>query len=184
VSEYSNRRISHRRWLTNRVSRIALVVVLVLGALLVVLELVVDGKPTGAARALEVITGETAIVAFMAGVLSTAIGAVAFPSRGYWAPGDNELPVWGWWARRLTRVGIRLFWVGFLVAILTTVLVFTAMSFDLISTSAGNVLARVMISVSQAGFMLMIVSSVVWIVAEHGTRRRRRILERHTDGAL
>ena len=183
MSEFTTRRISPRRRQTDLVCKVAFAGAVAFGLGLVLVEALSDGDPQGGARPFEIVTGACAIVAFMVGVLSAAVGAVAFPSRGYWAPRDNPLPAWGHRARILSRVGIRLFWVVLVVSIVTTAVVTLARSLDLMSKSAGDGVAMVIAAVGQGAIALMVLAGVVWLAAELVAGFRDRRPQRHTKWA-
>jgi hypothetical protein len=175
VSEYTTRRISPRRRQTDLVCRIAFAGALVFGLGLVLVEMLNDWNPTGAGRPFEVVAAASTMVAFIVGVVSAAIGALVFPSRGYWAPSDNLLPAWGRWARLVARIGIRLFWVVLVAFLLTVVPATIEQYVDVVpDTSLDDAVWTAMAACAQGAIAVMVVAGVVWLTAELVTGFRER----------
>ena len=175
MSDYtSTRRVSPRRRTTNLVAGTAFAGFAVFLVLLFVVEAIID-EPAGAGRTFEVMAAGSAMLAYVVGVLALAVGAIAFPSRGYWSPRDNDLPEWGKISRRMARVGVRVFWVSFGSALLMIVPKQIEAYVDVLPTSsAGDVAGGIGSAIAAFAMLLIVLGVLPWIVAEAVTGYRER----------
>jgi hypothetical protein len=184
MSDYSSRRISAQRRVTNLVNRVAFTGFLVFLLVVIVVELFVDDPDkSGTGHAFEVVAGWSAIVAFVVGLVCAAVGAIVFPSHGYWSPRDNPLPGWGWWGRVAARIGIRLLWVTIGASFLTLVPAVIDHYVHVLPDSwNGDLLGEVVSVVVLIAVLLMGASGLVWFAAEMVTRWRRGRSQRASGG--